>query len=564
MRVTISRFVPFCALLLGAVPWSGSMTAPRADSFSLPGAVSDCPLGKGSCTDNTAAFRAAIEAAQKRKGNVSIPCGSYRLSGPLTIANTTDTSIADARPSLLGEGARCTYLYFAPGAYDPITVAGTNAQSPAAVSYQTVAGFTVSKGDYQGRCIVLRGLAHVVGRDLYATGCQHGFFMEDVQESQFFNLYGAFNSLCGLHVQQKVFTASNALNFYGASFSANGLCGVDLHNPYVAAFHGGAIEQNGFNGGGGWGIRVFYPDARDVNGGISLNVEDVYFERNSGTADIWYVNHAKDGTIPSMVRLTGNNFNRAPNSIGRAVTVSEGSPAVVGFPDHGLVAGQPFSLDTTGTLPSGLGAGQTYYVAAAGLGRDSFQIASDPGGSPVAAQGTQSGTHRLVSRTLNVVRVSTANGNSVKIVSSSSYGLTTPGYVPSVTSPYFAVDDESQPVQFCIQGDRYNDYQEAPNFFASCDFAAIQMDMAPAAKVRRRSNIKALTRHGVGDYTFTFAFPSRPAPDGSPKPYNWHYASGTPGYMTITAYTPTSFRARFFTYGNVAADPQNLSIRWID
>lgn len=552
---------------IGCVNPATGILAPRLEgqeTVTSHGAVSDCPLNAGRCTDATAAFRAAIEAAQSRQANIAIPCGSYRLSGPIAITNAADTAFQTVRPSLRGAGARCVHLYFAPGDYDPITITGTNAQSPAALSYQVIDGFTVTKSDYQGRCIVMRGLAHVVARDLYATGCRHGFSMEDVQESQFFNLYGAFNALCGLHVRQVAFTASNALTFYGSSFSANGLCGADLHNPYVVTFHGGAIEQNGFNGGGGWGIRVFYPDARDVNGGISLNVEDMYVERNSGVADIWYVNQVPGGAIPSMIRLTGNNFNRAPNSIGRTVTVSAGSPAVVSFPNHGLVAGQPVGLTTDGTLPGDLRVGVTYYVAAKGLTSDSFQIAAEPEGAPIATRKGQSGTHTLVSRTLNVVRVSTANDNPVKIVSSSSYGLTTSGYVPSVTSPYFAVDDAAQPVHFCILGDRYNDYQEAPNFFASCDFAAVQMDMGAATTIRRRSNIKSVVRNGVGDYTFTFGFPSRPAPDGGVKPFLWSYASGTPGYMTITAYTQTSFRAQFFTYGNVAEDARNLSIVWVD
>ena len=50
-------------------------------------------------------------------------------------------------------------------------------------------------------------------------------------------------------------------------------------------------------------------------------------------------------------------------------------------------------LSTTGSLPTGLTAGVTYYVVnSSGL---TFQLALTAGGSPITTSGTQSGTHTV-------------------------------------------------------------------------------------------------------------------------------------------------------------------------
>lgn len=75
------------------------------------------------------------------------------------------------------------------------------------------------------------------------------------------------------------------------------------------------------------------------------------------------------------------------------VTITIDTPGVVTWNAHGLVAGQSVVFTTTGTLPTGIDAGVTYYVIAAGLSSTEFQIATEPGGSAVNTSDTQSGTH---------------------------------------------------------------------------------------------------------------------------------------------------------------------------
>lgn len=78
----------------------------------------------------------------------------------------------------------------------------------------------------------------------------------------------------------------------------------------------------------------------------------------------------------------------APTS---TVTMTIASPAVVSWSAHGLANGTPVVLTTTGALPTGLTAGQIYYVVNRAAG--TFQLSAVPGGAPIATSGSQSGTH---------------------------------------------------------------------------------------------------------------------------------------------------------------------------
>jgi hypothetical protein len=65
------------------------------------------------------------------------------------------------------------------------------------------------------------------------------------------------------------------------------------------------------------------------------------------------------------------------------VTISSGSPAVISWTGHGFLPGQEVYFTTTNTLPKGIDVRTTYYVIAAGLTANSFQIAATPGGAAI-------------------------------------------------------------------------------------------------------------------------------------------------------------------------------------
>ena len=76
------------------------------------------------------------------------------------------------------------------------------------------------------------------------------------------------------------------------------------------------------------------------------------------------------------------------------VVITIASPGVFTVADgHGLTVGSPVSFATDGTLPTGVVAGTTYYVIAAGFTASTFQIAAVPGGTAIVTSATQSGDH---------------------------------------------------------------------------------------------------------------------------------------------------------------------------
>lgn len=89
---------------------------------------------------------------------------------------------------------------------------------------------------------------------------------------------------------------------------------------------------------------------------------------------------------------TANDFKITSSLNGTTFTVTVASPGVFTSVAHGLAAGDEITFRTTGALPTGL-AGTAYYVIATGLTADTFQVSTTPGGSAVNTSGSQSGTH---------------------------------------------------------------------------------------------------------------------------------------------------------------------------
>jgi hypothetical protein len=89
--------------------------------------------------------------------------------------------------------------------------------------------------------------------------------------------------------------------------------------------------------------------------------------------------------------------------IDAVVTVSIATPAVVSYAAHGLNPGDAIKFSTTGALPTGITAGIIYYVIAAGLTSNAFEISATPGGAAINTSGTQSGAHTLQMNTIPAI-----------------------------------------------------------------------------------------------------------------------------------------------------------------
>lgn len=82
-------------------------------------------------------------------------------------------------------------------------------------------------------------------------------------------------------------------------------------------------------------------------------------------------------------------------SVASTVTVTIASPGVFTLTGHGFNVGTAVYFSTTGALPTGITASTTYYVIAAGLTANAFEVSTQIGGSAVNTTGTQSGTHTV-------------------------------------------------------------------------------------------------------------------------------------------------------------------------
>lgn len=87
------------------------------------------------------------------------------------------------------------------------------------------------------------------------------------------------------------------------------------------------------------------------------------------------------------------------------VTVTIATPGVFSMATHGMVAGQQFSLTTTGALPTGLAAATPYYVLASGLTAGTFKASATVSGAAINTSGTQSGVHTLTTPEITEARV---------------------------------------------------------------------------------------------------------------------------------------------------------------
>lgn len=89
------------------------------------------------------------------------------------------------------------------------------------------------------------------------------------------------------------------------------------------------------------------------------------------------------------------------NYVNPAVVISISSPAIATLATHGLNINDTIIFSTTGTLPTGVVAGQTYYVTNI-VDANNLKFSASLNGTPVITTGTQNGTHTMSSSNTNL------------------------------------------------------------------------------------------------------------------------------------------------------------------
>lgn len=103
------------------------------------------------------------------------------------------------------------------------------------------------------------------------------------------------------------------------------------------------------------------------------------------------------GTSDRLWQLNNTDFTWKNVSLPANCTISNATPAVVTYTNT-FAAGDPVIFSTTGTLPTGLTAGTTYYVIAAGLSGSAFEVSATVGGAAINTSSAGSGTHSVTSK----------------------------------------------------------------------------------------------------------------------------------------------------------------------
>lgn len=85
-------------------------------------------------------------------------------------------------------------------------------------------------------------------------------------------------------------------------------------------------------------------------------------------------------------------LNDPPPPKSATVTISNATPGVVTWTAHGLAPNTPVKFASSGSLPTGLTAGTTYYVKTV-LSADTFSVSATLGGAAVDTSSAGSGTH---------------------------------------------------------------------------------------------------------------------------------------------------------------------------
>jgi hypothetical protein len=139
-----------------------------------------------------------------------------------------------------------------------------------------------------------------------------------------------------------------------------------------------------------------------------------------------------NGYLYASVEYTSGEIRHHYLDGGATFTVTIAAPGVFTQNAHGYAEGRALVFSTTGALPTGLAVNTTYYVIAAGLTANNYQVSTTVGGAPVTTSGVQSGVHTSTQRTY----VTDANCPHTKQVS-------------KISSKMWAVGVNGDVVRFC-------------------------------------------------------------------------------------------------------------------
>lgn len=258
-------------------------------------------------TDDTVAFQNCINAAIAAGVEIRIPSGVYHITSTLNFDFSDSTSYSDRRKiDMRGAGIQtCRFKFTGADACIKVTGGTSKATIPSQM-FQVFSGFAItgqdapasivpgSIGFYQDTC------QHIFMQDIELTLMDVGLRLLDADFSSFQKVIIHWNNK-GVIAEQRSprlinSTAPNGLDFVGCQIAGNSKYGAAFVKGSCINFYGGDVEGNGIHGDPN-AFGLLFQDC-GVQGGVGANLNGVYFEQNSGIADVWVIaSNAPDATL---------------------------------------------------------------------------------------------------------------------------------------------------------------------------------------------------------------------------------------------------------------------------
>lgn len=266
-------------------------------------------------TNDYASIQAAMTYATTYGGTVFFPAGTYICNSALVMDTGTSWAHYGPRCNLKGAGSANTRIRCNAANIQFLTLGGFGAQYHIDIDGLTFqgpgfvdnTGQPAVDGTGTGTALRVQASSDMSIRNCVFSGWGTGMNITDSFLILMENVYVTAN-LYGIQMDTTIYAHPNAITFIGCAIGGNTNYAISAKIATTINMHGGSIEGNG-NGGSGSFVGGIYVSA-GTDGVATLNLNGVYFEGNSGIADV-YIDGLANSSSSS---ISGCTFNRIFNT----------------------------------------------------------------------------------------------------------------------------------------------------------------------------------------------------------------------------------------------------------
>lgn len=268
--------------------------------------VTDYGAKGNGTTDDTASIQSAITLATITGGTVYFPRGLYKITSALTYTSVS-TSDPGFRVNFLGDGIGASAIQQFTSGTDGLSVVGMSSGAGLNI-YSTISNLTFIGAGGASKGISIVNAAYMVVNDCQVTGWGYGLYGTGALSLLVNGVKSRFNQKGILFDNTSQASNANAITLVGCHIGNNTDYGCLVTNAGLLSVTGGAIEGNA-----GYGLTIAEPGGGAVaQASVGCAIDGVYFENNSGTADIVISSTSPKSGVSNII--TGCSFNRLPGN----------------------------------------------------------------------------------------------------------------------------------------------------------------------------------------------------------------------------------------------------------